>query len=60
MHAPSPQRDDAALLVDEVLWTIDVLELLTDDARARLAGDGTLGSVPQAQRDDVRRDDSPR
>jgi hexosaminidase len=47
-----PRRGDRALLVDEVLWTVDVLELLTDDARARLGGDSTLGSVPQAQRDD--------
>ncbi len=50
-----PKRDDRALLVREVLWTIDVLELLTDDARARLAGDNTLGSVPHAQRDDFAR-----
>ncbi len=50
-----PERADRALLVDEVLWTIDVLELLTDDARARIAGDSTLGSVPQAQRDDFAR-----
>ena len=47
-----PGATTRALLVDEVRWTIDVLELLTDDARARLAGDSTLGSVPQAQRDD--------
>ncbi|HEY5173602.1 MAG TPA: hypothetical protein VIK54_17900, partial [Acidimicrobiia bacterium] len=46
-----PRRDDGARLVEEVIWTIDVLELLTDDARARLAGDSTLGSVPQARRD---------
>jgi len=46
-----PRRDDRALLVDEVFWTIDVLELLNDDARARLAGDSTLASIPQAQRD---------
>jgi hexosaminidase len=50
-----PRRDDRDLLVDEVRWTIDVLDLLTDDARARLAGDSTLGSVPQAQRDDFAR-----
>jgi hexosaminidase len=50
-----PERDDGALLVDEVLWTVEVLELLTDDARARLAGDSTLGSVPQGQRDDFAR-----
>jgi hypothetical protein len=47
-----PARDDRALLVEEVVWTIDVLELITEDARARLAGDGTLASVPQAQRDE--------
>ena len=45
-----PGRDDAPLLVDEVGWTIDVLELLTDDARARLAGDSTLASIPHATR----------
>ncbi len=45
-----PGRDDADLLVAEVTWTIDVLQLLVDDARARLAGDSTLGSVPQATR----------
>ena len=56
---PARERADAALLVDEVLWTIDVLELLTDDARARLAGDSTLASVPQDQRDDFA-GDSPR
>ena len=48
-----PRRDDASLLVDEVLWTIDVLELLMDDARARLAAESTLASVPQPQRADL-------
>ncbi|HYL53099.1 MAG TPA: family 20 glycosylhydrolase [Acidimicrobiia bacterium] len=50
-----PARDDRELLVEEVFWTIDVLELLTDDARARIAGDSTLASIPQAQRDDFAR-----
>jgi hypothetical protein len=45
-----PQRADASFLVDEVNWTIDVLELLMHDARARMVGDGTLASVPQEQR----------
>jgi hypothetical protein len=45
-----PARADAALLGDEVLWTIDVLALMTDDALARVAGDGTLASVPEAVR----------
>jgi hexosaminidase len=43
-------RPDAALLVDEMHWTIDVLELLVADARVRMAGDGTLASVPEAER----------
>ena len=47
----TPGRADASLLVDEVTWTIDMLDLLTDDARARLAADNTLGSVPQTRRD---------
>jgi hexosaminidase len=46
-----PRRADAGLLTDEVRWTIDVLALLLGDARARMAGDGTLASVPQAERD---------
>jgi hexosaminidase len=44
------RRPDAAHLVDEVRWTIDLLALLVDDARARLAGDGSLASVPEQQR----------
>jgi hypothetical protein len=51
VDASAPGRDDASLLVDEMHWTIDVLELLVADARARMAADGTLASVP----DDVRR-----
>jgi hexosaminidase len=45
-----PGRDDADLLVAEVTWTIDLLQLLTDDARARLAAENTLASVPQPTR----------
>jgi hypothetical protein len=45
-----PRRGDADLLVAEVTWTIDLLQLLTDDARARLAAASTLASVPEATR----------
>jgi hexosaminidase len=46
-----PRRGDAALLGREMHWTIDVLDLMADDAQARIAGDdGTLGSVPEQQR----------
>lgn len=43
-------RGDALQLTAELRWTIDVLALLTDDARARIAGDGSLESVSQGQR----------
>jgi hypothetical protein len=46
-------RADAALLVDELHWSIDIVALLTRDARARLAGDGTIGSVPADVRNDL-------
>jgi hypothetical protein len=46
-----PERADASRLAEELHWTIDVLELATDDARARLDGDGSLASIPE----DVRR-----
>ena len=45
-----PARADAASLGEELRWTIDVMELVTEDAKARLAGDGTLASIPQARR----------
>jgi hypothetical protein len=48
-----PGRADAALLVDELNWSIDIVDLLTRDARARLAGDGTIGSVPADVRNDL-------
>jgi hypothetical protein len=44
------RRPDAAALVDEVEWGADVVDLLTDDARARLDGDGTIGSVAAGTR----------
>ena len=47
------RRPDAARLVDELHWTIDVLALMTDDARARVAGDGTLSSVPEQLRGEL-------
>ena len=47
-----PGRADAELLVREMHWTADVMDLMADDAHARIAaGDtGTLGAVPEAQR----------
>jgi len=46
-----PGRADAALLVREMQWTLDVMALMNDDAHARLEGDdGKLGSVPEPQR----------
>ena len=45
-----PDRGDAVLLIDEVLFSTDLVALLTDDARARLRGDGSLGSVAADER----------
>ena len=44
-------RADAALLVDELHWSVDIVDLLIRDARARLEGDGTIGSVPSDARE---------
>ncbi len=41
---------DAALVADEVRFGTDLVALLVRDARARLAGDGTIGSVPRPVR----------
>lgn len=48
-----PARADRELLLAETRWTIDMLQLLTDDARARVRADSTLASIPQAQRDEL-------
>jgi hypothetical protein len=48
--ASRPQRDDGPLLLDELGNAIALARLACRDAAARLAGDGTLGSVPQAAR----------
>jgi hypothetical protein len=45
------ERADASLLEDEVVFSIDFVALLQRDARARMEGDGSLASVPQAVRD---------
>jgi len=45
-----PDRGDAEILIDEVLFSTDLVALLTDDARARLRGDGSLGSVAADER----------
>jgi hexosaminidase len=45
-----PDRPDATLLVDEVVFSVDLVALLIRDAHARLRGDGSLASVPTEQR----------
>ncbi len=44
------RRADARVITDELYFGIDLVALLMRDARARLAGDGTIGSVPPAMR----------
>ena len=43
-------RDDADAAVAELMAAASLLALLVDDGRARLAGDGSLASVPAARR----------
>ena len=51
VDAAQPRRPDAALLGDELRFSIDLVELLVADARARLAADGTIGAVaPETRR----------
>jgi hypothetical protein len=45
-----PARADAAALVAELVWSADLVALLTRDARDRLGGDGTLASIPTSTR----------
>jgi hypothetical protein len=45
-----PARDDGALVIDELGTAIALVRLLCRDALARLAGDGTLGSIPSGTR----------
>jgi hexosaminidase len=44
------ERADATRLMDEVIFSIDLVSLLMRDLQARLEVDGHIGSVPEAQR----------
>jgi len=46
----APRRADGALVLDELRNAIALVQVLIDDAKARLAGDGSLRAVPQARR----------
>jgi hexosaminidase len=48
-----PGRPDGAAVIDELRWSIDLVALLTTDAKLRLAGDGSLKSVAAARRRDL-------
>lgn len=45
-----PRRGDGGLVLDQIRATVGVLRLCCRDARLRLAGDGSLASVPPADR----------
>jgi hypothetical protein len=45
-----PRRADAHHLLDEVAFSVDLVALLVRDARARLRGDGSLGSISPEER----------
>jgi hypothetical protein len=50
VEAMRSDRDDAATVVAELRWAIAYVSVLVADARARMAGDGTIGSVPSGVR----------
>jgi hexosaminidase len=50
LTAARPGRPDGGLIIDELVAAADLLMLLCRDGQARLAGDGTLASVPAARR----------
>jgi hexosaminidase len=50
-----PGRPDAELIKQEVAATVGVLRLACRDARLRLAGDGSLSSVPDGDREELGR-----
>jgi len=45
-----PEREDGSWLVEEVIFSTELVALLVRDARARLRGDGTLASVSEQER----------
>ena len=51
-----PGRADGALVIAELRNAIALVRILCRDARARLAGDGSLASVPEAGRQALARD----
>jgi len=50
-HA-SPKRVDGVAVIEELYWSVDVMDLLAADAKARLIGDGSISSVPASVRRD--------
>ena len=46
----APSRADGDWLVDEVVYSVDLVSLLLRDAQARLRGDGTLAGIPDDER----------
>jgi hypothetical protein len=51
-----PRRTDGELVIAELRNSIALVRILCRDARARLAGDGSLASVPEATRHALARD----
>jgi len=54
-----PSRSDGSLVLDELRAGAALVALLCRDARARLAADGWLGSVPDARRQELGADLDP-
>jgi hypothetical protein len=55
LHRARPAVADGGLVTDEARATAALLRVSCRDARLRLAGDGTLGSVPEGDRRELAR-----
>jgi hexosaminidase len=51
-----PSRADGSLVLDELRAAAALVQLLCRDGRARLAGDGTLASIPESTRRELSHD----
>ena len=56
LESARPARPDAATVLDEISATGALLRLTCRDAALRLHGDGSLGSIPPAERDALSRE----
>jgi hypothetical protein len=48
-----PMRGDADILLEEILWSIELMDVLMGDASGRLQGNGAISGIPRSKRDEL-------